>query len=566
VVKRRVGRRPPLPAMVALGCSLALGCSDDPSLPSGFGVNVVVKAQALDTPTRARIVAARLTATGPGPAPVVKTFEVAAAAISSGELRFRYIPSSDMGMLALAFDALDGAGTVVASGVGAAVTLAAGKAVTATIQLGAPSQTDGGLPDAPDAPVDGPTPDGSEKKANGEPCTAATASSCQSGICADNVCCNAACTGTCESCVAGQRGRCDPVADNMDPDTECGPAAVPDGGAATDASGGIQAPDGGVMGSAQACAGSCNGQRACKYPGVEKSCGNRWCNSETQVAAMSCDGQGTCSPNLTACVDYACADGACRSVCASHEECQPKKTYCNAANRCAPKKGNGLVCNTRDECQSGFCAGGVCCNSACDSPFTCNETPGQCKCPGVTCAAGVACQVYYRDADGDGFGDKFGTIANAGARAACAGAPPAGFVADNQDCDDGDGNAKPGQTGFFDVPSKTKGTYDYDCNGVMAKEIPENLGSACKFCSGLFTCNAPTATCTAVNQRAGLACNVQCSASGGRLLLCLCGPTDGFIAPVNCGVLGDFKICGTCSAIGGVPTGPYTYKRKQTCH
>ena len=139
-------------------------------------------------------------------------------------------------------------------------------------------------------------------------------------------------------------------------------------------------------------------------------------------------------------------------------------------------------------------------------------------------------------------------------------------MTDNQDCDDGDGNAKPGQTGFFDVPSKTKGTYDYDCNGVMAKEIPENLGSICKFCSGLFTCNVPTSTCTALNQRAGLACNVQCNASGGRLLLCLCGPTDGFIAPVNCGVLGDFKICGTCPAIGSGPTGTYTYKRKQTCH
>ncbi len=76
----------------------------------------------------------------------------------------------------------------------------------------------------------------------------------------------------------------------------------------------------------------------------------------------------------------------------------------------------------------------------------------------------------------------------------------------------------------------------------------------------------PASTCTALNQRAGLACNVQCNASGGRLLLCLCGPTDGFIAPVNCGVLGDFKICGTCPAIGSGPTGTYTYKRKQTCH
>jgi hypothetical protein len=560
---------------------LAAACSNDGSAvpPDGFGVNVVIDARGVASATRARIARGVLTAQGPGATPVVKPMAIDSAAIGSGELRFRYIPASTSGMVSFVFDALDTAGAVVASGrTTSALTLVAGKAVTAQIVL-ASGGSDGG--------TDGPTSDGGTdkpgRKANGDPCQAGN--ECTSDFCVEGVCCNSACNGVCESCIAGQRGRCDPAPDGTDPKMQCGPALVPDAGVPTDGGGddggpgdgGIQAPDGGLQGSNQQCAGTCNGMRACRFPGSEKPCGNRWCNTDDQVGAMVCDGQGACGPQLTACTDYACADGSCRTRCAAHEECQPAKTWCNASSQCVPKKADGLGCVTGDECRSGHCAGppgaAVCCNSACDAPFTCTETPGKCKCPGVSCAAGVPCQVFYRDSDGDGAGDKFGTLApggNGNAQAACADAPPAGFVSNNTDCDDGDANAKPGQTGFFDVPSRTKGTYDYDCDGNIVKGITENLGSECVFCTGgetLFSCGKPRTTCVNAGDTAGQSCSIHCTDGGrGGFFFCFCGPNDGFITAVNCGVTGRYKVCGTCNAAGQAPAYPYDYDRKQTCH
>ncbi len=566
-------------SLTVLLAAAGSGCGQKTSAPpSEFGVNVVVNARLLAADVRARIDRGVLTPSGSG-AGAPNTIAVSKSAIGSGELRFRYIPSITSGELALRFDALAGA-EPVASGQSDTFSLVPGKAVLVTIELRALPGADAGVPEDGAAVKDAPGPggdtrDGAAKKANGEPCTPGTASECGSGICADGVCCNLACRGSCESCaIAGRRGTCEPVPIDTDPDNEC-PAVtaaapdggVSDGGASSDGSP-LRAPDGGLVPLPATCKGSCNGMRACKYPGPQSSCGTKWCNAHSEVGALVCDGKGGCVPGLSECVDYACNAGACRIRCAAHEECQPGKTYCNASNQCALKKGNGLGCVTGDECRSGFCAGGVCCNSACESPFTCTQTPGQCRCPGVTCAAGVACQVYYRDADGDGFGDKFGTIDNGAAAAACAGSPPAGTVADNQDCDDGDANAKPGQKGFFNTPSRIKGTYDYDCDGKLVKEIPENLGSVCKFCTAGSTfgsCGTPQSTCKSADQTAGLACGVICTRSG-SFFFCYCGPYDGFVAAPDCGVAGDFRVCGKCNLAGEFPSGSYTYSRKQACN
>lgn len=64
-----------------------------------------------------------------------------------------------------------------------------------------------------------------EKKSNGDGCTATD--QCQSGFCPadDGVCCDAACSGTCEACLVsktgGANGTCDFVTNNTDPDAEC---------------------------------------------------------------------------------------------------------------------------------------------------------------------------------------------------------------------------------------------------------------------------------------------------------------------------------------------------------
>lgn len=66
------------------------------------------------------------------------------------------------------------------------------------------------------------------RRANGSSC--ASDEECESGACVDGICCNDACTGTCESCaVPGSVGSCVIVPAMTDPDGECGPAGYCDG-------------------------------------------------------------------------------------------------------------------------------------------------------------------------------------------------------------------------------------------------------------------------------------------------------------------------------------------------
>src|SRR5208282_5340108 len=112
----------------------------------------------------------------------------------------------------------------------------------ATMETGVSSEPDGGGAEG-SVVGEASNPDGS---ANGVMC--ATNGDCQSGYCADGVCCNNACNGTCEKCsLAGTVGKCSPIPVNTDPDIEC-VAVVSDAGAAPvgDASpGAIDAGDSG---------------------------------------------------------------------------------------------------------------------------------------------------------------------------------------------------------------------------------------------------------------------------------------------------------------------------------
>src|SRR5262249_4941295 len=153
-----------------------------------------------------------------------------------------------------------------------------------------------------------------------------------------------------------------------------------------------------------------------------------------------CDGMGGCAPTLSDCSHYTCRDAtsACGTSCNGTSDCLSTDFCDGNTQTCKPKKGNGLTCASPDECASNACSGPdggkVCCNTPCDGQgqsCTMAGNVGKCQCQGVTCAAGIACQVFYRDADGDTYGDATGTIAANTAAAGCMGStPPAGFVAD----------------------------------------------------------------------------------------------------------------------------------------
>jgi hypothetical protein len=623
-----------------VGAVLAVGaCSKTGSPPTGFGVNVTVDGSAVSASDRMKIATGQLHVLSDktGATVITRSVEGFQSAIAGGIVRFHYTPGADVvagNSLTFELDGLDAAGAIVASGTSPKVLLAA-TAVATTIPLTGTS-TDGSVPgdgSPGDATTGDVNPDG---KANGTGCL--TNEECGTGFCTDGVCCNEKCDDVCVSCnQPTANGTCTPYAAGVDPEMECGAkinvAPTPDAGTTGDASSEagasdasseagagdaaaamsdaaasdaaasdaeqITEPDGGFMTMPKACAGSCGGGRSCQYPDSKTSCGTAFCNSRKDVASFVCDSNGGCGVTLGNCTAYACADdkGACRTSCSAHTDCLTTD-YCASDNTCKDKKANGIGCATGDECVSGSCSGGVCCNTACDTaPLSCTTTGsvGQCKC--AECTTGP-CQIFYPDTDGDGYGDLNATYGH-GAVAGCMNVPPAHFVADNTDCDDNNVNAHPGQAAYFGTP-RANGSFDYNCDGNGTSDFgtPEYPGIACRFCGSPGSCGTSPTVCAS-----GATESYQCpqenllierlsepiSLPGGagdpssRLVpvepiqpvqpiqpiqpigyyCCGCHPGDktGFTTAVKCGAYAYVYTCGSCGSTGLVQ-GAYT---QQTC-
>jgi hypothetical protein len=625
----------------AVAASLAAAaCSKTDSAPTGFGVNVTVDATGVPMAMRAKITTDKLIVTSDkmGMAPVTRTLDDLPHAIQGGTVRFHYTPGAGItasNKLTFGLNVMDSAKNLIASGSSDEIQLATG-AVDAKIVLSAGSGTDGGGTDG-----GGDDSGGGDGNPAGMPNGAAcgTADDCRSGFCADGVCCNEKCDDVCVSCnQAASKGMCTPYAANSDPEMECVPVimmepdagTVPEAGAA-EAGGGdagtnpdatgpatdggdsdalvINAPDGGFMTMPKTCGGSCSGMRSCKFPDATVSCGKAFCNAKDQAAAFVCDGKGGCGPAVSKCSDYRCLDnsGACGTGCTSTADCLGTD-YCDGQH-CVKKKGNGIACVSPDECGSGNCiagaTGAVCCNTACDSPLTCTMAGavGQCKCS--ECPNGT-CQVFYPDADGDGFGDLRATYKAGTAKAACMGMPPVGFVADNTDCDDGDSNVKPTQTAYFPTKSRNgAGTFDYNCDGMLEKQTPEYPGGTCKFCGAVGACSNSSTSCTTANQASSWQCPQEYYnpiirfdepiSTDGPLISpiptpagidltpravpigpiipigfqccgCLAGDRTGFLANIPCGGTSTTYTCGPCAAAGGGTTSSNTTGVVQNCH
>jgi hypothetical protein len=234
-----------------------------------------------------------------------------------------------------------------------------------------------------------------------------------------------------------------------------------------------------------------------------------------------------------------------------------------------------VPCSLLIECASGYCVGpsgsSICCSSECDPGVipgaTCVKPGhvGQCECQ-MDCGDAGACRLYYRDSDGDSYGDPMTTTVG------CSNMPPpSGYVADNTDCDDHDGNVHPGQTGYFASPSNGTKTYDYNCDGMIEKQTPEyTSGETCEYCGSsggtLFNCSA-SATCSSANEQSGFGCGLSARGCGSMICLLLCGSasTSGFTPTVSCGAYGTITYCGACSASGGYPSSS-TGSQQQACH
>ena len=243
------------------------------------------------------------------------------------------------------------------------------------------------------------------KLPNGESC--ADGAACNSGLCVDAFCCDAACSAVCQSCaLAGSQGTCTNMPDGTDPESECSGSVLCNGtgacgslfGNGAACTTGVECQTGNCVDGVccdTTCTGAC---RSCSAAATKGTCTNFAANTDPADAecpggALACDGTGACKKIAAEtcaaaaecisgnCVDGVCCEtacaGDCRScalagtagVCTSIPSGQDPQNECAGAATC-----NGLgacdiplggACSTPLNCQSGFCVDGVCCDAPC---------------------------------------------------------------------------------------------------------------------------------------------------------------------------------------------------------
>ncbi len=186
------------------------------------------------------------------------------------------------------------------------------------------------------------------KKANGTGCAAT--SECSSGFCSpDLVCCDKACTGPCTACLKASTGQtdgtCAPVQLGQDPHNDC------------------------TMEAYSTCGkdGACDGKGACHFYASGTSCGAGSCTGTLFTPGKICNGTGMCVSSGAAvnCGAYICTAGGCGSACSVDVTCT-LSSYCDKmTSKCTAKKSNGATCALGNECTTGSCVDGVCCNTDC---------------------------------------------------------------------------------------------------------------------------------------------------------------------------------------------------------
>jgi hypothetical protein len=209
----------------------------------------------------------------------------------------------------------------------------------------------------------------------GAACTANV--DCLGGNCVEGVCCNTACTGTCQSCLAlnkvsGADGTCGAVKAGVDPRGSCTDDGSP------------------------ACTlnGMCDGAGACQKYAKSVDCKPRPCDADADCKS------GFCADGI--CCDKRC-DGPCESCTASGKKsgvdgvCGVAPAGTDPRGRCAPDKGFPTSCKA-----DGFCDGAGACRALAPSGTPCGAstcTAGTssgplCDGSGTCIAATLACAPY----------------------------------------------------------------------------------------------------------------------------------------------------------------------------
>lgn len=203
------------------------------------------------------------------------------------------------------------------------------------------------------------------KKAIGQAC--GDGAECTSGNCVDGVCCNNTCTGPCRACnLSGSAGTCTNHPAQTDPESDCGLCMVCGAGACVNATGGTDPKNECPFSAESSCGldGQCSGSGACRYWSSSTVCVAGTCANNVRHLTDYCSGSGTCVDSGTQnCSPYECEGAVCRTGCSSDIHCV-SGYYCSGS-ACVAKKPLGQTCGASNQCISGICADGVCCNTDC---------------------------------------------------------------------------------------------------------------------------------------------------------------------------------------------------------
>ncbi|MFI5299601.1 MAG: hypothetical protein ACHREM_16045, partial [Polyangiales bacterium] len=310
-------------------------------------------------------------------------------------------------------------------------------------------------------------------------CKTTSCVECQTGDCVDGYCCNSACGGSCQACdVTGSAGTCAPILVDTSPHgsrTSCSPYLCEGGSTCPagcskdqDCVAGNYCKSGSCV--AQVVNGvSCAAADQCSSGNcVDGYCCNTNCSSQCQACDVS-GSLGACTtiaadaaPHGTraTCSPYLCEGAAaCPSGCSKDGDCTAGN-YCKAGV-CVVQLGNGSLCGAVDQCSSGKCVDGVCCNTACMSQCQACNVAGNVG----TCVSTVG-PVHPNAA----------ALSPSVARAACAGSGKCGASCDG-----------------VDVANCHYTASGSPC-GVSAS-CTAGIATPTGACDGSGTCNQGTSTC-----------------------------------------------------------------------
>ena len=315
-----------------------------------------------------------------------------------------------------------------------------------------------------------------------------SSSFCVEGVCCDSACATA-CVSCLAKNSGGKDGSCAAVTLGADPDNECIAQAMSTCGTkGTGCNGDKISPqcvkwDSGTVCLAKVCkdvntvtaAGTCDGKGTCT-PGTNSACtpykcaGNACltsCAIDADCAATAYCAATVCTPtkNLgvacggaNQCTSGFCADGVCCSAacngscdactmglgapangtctvaavkngtkagsCDANNGCANKGCSCNGGGLC--KSVNGASCANGATCVSGFCADGVCCNTACSGACDACTVALGAAVNGTCAAKGVKNKVHPNVCDANNFGGScLGPPCGCSGGAVCRGAPGA---------------------------------------------------------------------------------------------------------------------------------------------